>query len=185
MIINELEGNLMKNEKIKVFSPIWITLTGLFTAMVVVLSSFGIPVPGGHLYLNDVVICIAALIMDPLASFIIGGIGSFLGDFFFYPTPMFVSLVTHGIQAVVISLIVRKLFRDRPLLSHIVAVTVGALIMITGYTLGRAFIYASPETAMIKLPFQILQAAVGAILSVILVYKFKLREKLYRTINLT
>ena len=98
---------------------------------------------------------------------------------------MFVSLVTHGIQAVVISLIVRKLFRNRPLLSHIVAVTVGALIMITGYTLGRAFIYASPETAMVKLPFQILQAAVGAILSLILVYKFKLREKLYRTINLT
>ena len=31
-----------------------ITLTGILMAMNIVLSSFGIPVPGGHLYLNDI-----------------------------------------------------------------------------------------------------------------------------------
>ena len=33
-----------------------ITLTGVLMAMNIVMSSFGVPVPGGHLYLNDAVI---------------------------------------------------------------------------------------------------------------------------------
>ena len=33
-----------------------ITVTAVLMAMNVALSSFGVPVPGGHLYLNDVVI---------------------------------------------------------------------------------------------------------------------------------
>ena len=82
----------------------WMCITGMLMALNVVLSSFGIPVPGGHLYLNDIVICTASIILDPLGAFVVGGIGAFLGDFFFYPTPMFVSLATHGLQAVVISL---------------------------------------------------------------------------------
>lgn len=73
-----------------------------------VLSSFNIPVPGGHFYLNDVIIVAAALSLDPLGAFLVGGVGAFLGDFFFYPLPMFVSLATHGLEAVVISLFARR-----------------------------------------------------------------------------
>ena len=83
----------------------WIALTGLFMGINIIMSSFGIPVPGGHLYLCDLIICTAALLFDPLSAFIVGGIGSFVGDILFYPAPMFVSLVTHGLQAAVISLI--------------------------------------------------------------------------------
>ena len=75
------------------------------------MSSFGIPVPGGHLYLCDVVICLAAILLDPAEAFVVGGIGSFIGDLIFYPLPMFVSLVTHGLQAVVISLISHRMFK--------------------------------------------------------------------------
>mgnify|MGYP002625717026 FL=1 len=98
-----------KNSQVK-----WIAITGLFMAFNIIMSSFGIPVPGGHLYLCDVIICTAALLLDPLAAFIVGGVGSFLGDLLFYPAPMFVSLVTHGLQAVVISVIAaRGLYLDR------------------------------------------------------------------------
>ena len=34
----------------------WLTVTALLTAMNVAMSSFGVPVPGGHFYLNDIVI---------------------------------------------------------------------------------------------------------------------------------
>jgi len=84
-------------------STVKITITALFMAMNIVLSSFSIPVPGGHLYLNDIVICLASILLNPLEAFIVGGIGAFLGDLLFYPAPMFVSLVTHGLQAIVIS----------------------------------------------------------------------------------
>lgn len=149
---------------------LWLTVTAMLTAINVVLSSFSIPVPGGHLYLNDVVICTAAILLDPLGAFVVGGIGAFLGDFFFYPAPMFVSLVTHGLQAVVISLIVRHVWTRHRMLSAILAVAVGAGIMVAGYSLGRAYIYSTPEYAILKLPFQVLQATVGAVAAVVLCF---------------
>lgn len=145
-----------------------LTLAAVFMAMNIALSSFGLPVPGGHLYLNDVVICLAALLLGPFEAFAVGGIGAFLGDLFFYPTPMFVSLVTHGVQAIVISLIAHKALKEKPVAASILAVTVGAIIMIVGYTLGRAYIYATPETALLKLPYQIMQAALGAVIGTLL-----------------
>ena len=86
-----------------------ICVTALFMALNILMSSFGVPVPGGRCYLNDVIICTAAILLDdPKAAFLVGGVGAFLGDLFFYPTPMFVSLATHGLQAVVICLVAHK-----------------------------------------------------------------------------
>ncbi len=152
------------------------TVTAMLMAMNIALSSFGVPVPGGHLYLNDIVICTAGILLNPFGAFMVGGIGAFLGDFFFYPTPMFVSLVTHGLQAVVISLCTRHAFSDCKIKAFGagLGVFLGAIIMITGYSLGRAFIYSTPEYALLKLPFQILQAVVGAVAAMILCFRFKL-----------
>lgn len=149
-------------------------VTAMLMAMNIALSSFGVPVPGGHLYLNDIVICTAGILLNPFGAFMVGGIGAFLGDFFFYPTPMFVSLVTHGLQAVVISLCTRHTFSNRKALGAGLGVLLGAVIMVTGYSLGRAFIYSTPEYAILKLPFQILQAVVGAVAAMILCFRFKL-----------
>ena len=68
-------------------NTMWLCTTAVLMAMNVAFSSFGVPVAGGHLYLNDIVICTAAIILDPLAAFMVGGVGAFLGDLFFYPTP--------------------------------------------------------------------------------------------------
>ena len=149
----------------------WLCICGLLMAMNVALSSFGVPVPGGHLYLNDVIICTAAILLDPLAAFTVGGVGAFLGDLFFYPTPMFVSLVTHGLQAVVISVFSHYVLKKHPVLSSGIGVALGAVIMVVGYSLGRAFIYSTPEYALLKLPYQILQAVVGAVFGMVLCWK--------------
>ena len=133
----------------------WLTVCGFLMAMNTVLSSFNIPVPGGHFYLNDVFIVAAALSLDPL--------GAFLGDFFFYPLPMFVSLATHGLEAVVISLFARR-YGKKNLPLTFFGVFLGALIVVIGYSLGRAYVYSTPEYSLIKLPFEILQAGIGAIL---------------------
>ena len=152
----------------RVYSTRKLCYTALFMALNIALSSFGVPVPGGHLYLNDIVICLAALVLDPVSAFFVGGVGAFLGDLFFYPAPMFVSLVTHGLQAVVISLIAGRKEKLTPVPRAVLAVFAGAIIMVVGYSLGRAFIYSTPEYAWLKLPFQILQAAVGAVMGVLL-----------------
>lgn len=162
-----------KNHKI---TTRWMCVTALFMALNVVMSSFSIPVPGGHLYMNDVIICTAAILLDPLSAFIVGGIGAFLGDLFFYPTPMFVSLVTHGLQAVVISLFAHRVLKKHPALASGIGVTIGAVIMVVGYSLGRAFLYSTPEYALLKLPYQILQAAVGAVVGMLLCWKCGIRS---------
>ena len=149
----------------------WLTVTAMLMALNIAMSSFGIPVPGGHLYLNDAIICTAAILLDPLGAFIVGGVGAFLGDFFFYPAPMFVSLVTHGLQAVVVSLCAHKLFGERRGRAALVGVILGVVINVVGYSIGRAFVYATPEAAMLKFPFQVFQASFGAVVSMLLCFK--------------
>ena len=155
-----------------------IAIAAVFMAMNIVLSSFGIPVPGGHLYLCDIPICLAAILLDPFSAFVVGGVGSFIGDMLFYPAPMFVSLVTHGIQGIAISLISHRLLKSRPKLASSVAVSVGVVILVVGYTLGRAYVYSTPEYALIKLPFEFLQGIVGAVVGMILCWRCGIR-KLY------
>lgn len=150
---------------------VWLCTTAMLMALNIAMSSFGVPVPGGHLYMNDIVICTAAILLDPVGAFMVGGVGAFLGDFFFYPTPMFVSLVTHGLQAVVISLCSHRLLKKHPVLASGIGVAIGAVIMVVGYSLGRAFIYSTPEYAIMKLPYQILQAVVGAVVGMLLCWK--------------
>lgn len=149
-------------------TTLWLCTTAMLMALNVVMSSFGVPVPGGHLYMNDIVICTAAILLDPFAAFLVGGVGAFLGDLFFYPTPMFVSLVTHGLQAIVISVFSHYILKKHPVISSGIGVTLGAVIMVVGYSLGRAFIYSTPEYAILKLPYQILQAVIGAVLGMVL-----------------
>lgn len=170
------EKNISKKK-----TTLWLCVTALFMALNVAMSSFGVPVPGGHLYLNDIIICTAAILLDPLAAFIVGGVGAFLGDLLFYPLPMFVSLVTHGLQAVVISVFSHYVLKKHPVLASGIGVAMGAILMVIGYSLGRAFIYSTPEYAILKLPYQILQATVGAIIGMLLCWKCNVR-KLYQRV---
>lgn len=149
----------------------WITVTAVFMGMNIALCAFGIPVPGGHLYLNDVVICTASLLLDPVGAFIVGGIGAFLGDFIFYPIPMFVSLAAHGLQAAAISMLFHSLFPGRRRLAAGISVTIGAVIMVTLYTLGKIYVYSTFEYAMIKLPYEIAQALLGIAGSMLLCFR--------------
>ena len=161
----------------------WLTTTALFMAMTVVMSSFSIPVPGGHLYLCDAVICTAAILLDPVAAFLAGGVGSFLGDLLFYPLPMFVSLASHGLQAVVISVFAHYVLKKHPALAAGLGVTLGGILMVIGYSLGRAFLYSTPEYAILKLPYEILQATIGAVIGMLLCWKGGLRT-LYHKIQI-
>lgn len=162
-----------------------LTLAAVLMAMNVIMSSsiLSLPVPGGHMYLNDVIICTAAVLLEPFYAFLVGGLGAFLGDFLFYQPPMFVSLVTHGVQAVVISLFVHRLFREKRMAGSILGALLGLVITVTGYTLGRAYLYSTPAYAAAKFPFQILQTLVGEALALLLCWKagvVKLYEKQFK-----
>ena len=166
------------------FSAKKLTFTAVLMAMNIIMSTsvLSVPVPGGHMYLNDVVIVTAAVLLDPFCAFLVGGVGAFIGDMLFYPAPMFVSLVTHGLQAVVISLVAHRTLRNKPVAASIVGAVLGWIICFTGYTLGRAYVYSTPAYAVAKFPFQVAQTAVGSALALLLCWKcgiVRLYEKWY------
>ena len=157
-----------------------ITMTALFMALNIAMSSFGIPVPGGHLYLCDVIICLASILLNPLYAFVAGGIGSFIAALIFYPQAMFVSLVVHGLQAIVISVISHYTLKKHPKLASGIGVTVGGIIMVIGYTLGKIYVYSTLQYAIIKLPYEIAQAALGAVLGMLLCWTFGIGRLYHR-----
>ena len=168
---------MKNNETPRRFSVLWITTCGLFMALTIILSSFGVPVPGGKLYLCDIAITTAAILLDPIGAMIVGGLGAFIGDALFYPAPMFVSLVVHGLQAYVISWIAHNTFKNKPIIGAIVGVSVGAVILVTGYTLGKIYVYSTFEYAMIKLPYEIAQAVIGIVCGLFLTYGLGLKKR--------
>ena len=90
---------------------------------------------------------------------------------------MFVSLASHGLEAVVVSLCAHNLFKEKKALGAGIGVVLGAIIMVIGYTLGRAFVYSTPEYAIIKLPFEILQAGIGAVMGMVLRFSRNLAQR--------
>lgn len=82
-----------------------------------------------------------------------------------------------------ISLFSHYVLKKHPVLSSGIGVAIGAVIMVVGYSLGRAFIYSTPEYALLKLPYQILQAAVGAVFGMLLCWKCGIRKLYNKGIN--
>ena len=165
-----------KSSMARPFSVLWLTTCAMFMALTIILSSFGVPVPGGKLYLCDIAITTAAILLDPLGAMLVGGIGSFLGDAIFYPAPMFVSLVVHGLQAFVISWCAHNLFKNKPFYGALVGVILGCIILVGGYTLGKIYVYSNFETAMLKMPYEIAQGVLGASCGLLLTYGMGLRK---------
>lgn len=159
-----------------------LTVTALLMALNIIMSTsvLSVPVPGGHMYLNDVIIVTAAILLQPFNAFLVGGVGAFIGDMLFYPAPMFVSLAVHGLQAVIISLFVHRWMKEKPFLASLMGTFAGWVITFSGYSLGRAYVYSTPAYAVAKLPFQILQTAVGSAIALFLCWGAPHLVRLYQ-----
>lgn len=139
----------MKNKK-AFFTTKWIAYTAMTTALVIATSFIPpVPVPPfGNLYWCDAVIFLAAYLLDPLAAFITGGIGTFLYDVIHGNSAMmFASLIIHGLQAAAVSALLHYVFPKRfkklePLWAGIASVA-GGIIVIAGYFILRYWITGS------------------------------------------
>lgn len=149
--------------------------TAMFMALCAAAGFWGIPVMTAHIYLTDLVVCMAALLLPPPWAAAACGVGAFLGDLLFYPQAMIVTLIVRTLQGLVISLMSRHAFRSRPGTAVVAAVVPGAAIMAAGYTLGHIVMYGAAETAFITYTVpQIVQAVFGAALAVLLYRRFHL-----------
>lgn len=163
------------------FSTKWIAYTALLTAFVVATNFIpAIATPVGRIYWVDGVVLLAAFLMDPVAAFIAGGVGSLLYDVFQSPSMMLPSLLIHGLQGAVVSALLH-LAPPRRLgkwewIKAIICSLVGAVIVVTGYFIYRVVTRGTP-VAVASIPRNIVQEIIGISIAMVLCYAttFKLQ----------
>ena len=175
----------MKNKK-AFFTTKWIAYTAMLTALVIA-TSFIPPVPippFGSLYWCDGIIFLTAYLLDPLAAFITGGIGTFLYDVIHgNAAMMFASLIIHGLQAAAVSAIMhytrpKKLKKLEPLWAGVASV-VGGAIVIAGYFILRYYINGYELIACgYKAVANVIQEVVGITIGMIICYATTFKQQL-------
>lgn len=168
------------NTKI-LYSTKWIAYTALFTAFVVATNFIpAIATPVGRIYWVDGVVLLAAYLLDPVAAFIAGGIGSLLYDVFQSPSMMLPSLLIHGLQGAVVSALLHLVPPRRPVkwewIKALICSLIGAVIVVLGYFIYRVITRGTP-VAVASIPRNIVQEIIGISIAMVLCYAttFKLQ----------
>ncbi len=157
-------------------------LTALTTIMTFVIR---IPYPGtgGYFNFGDIMVMLGGLLLGPVGGFFVGGVGSAIADIIGFPLFAPITLIVKGFEGMAVGYLgsrarehVRLNVRD------VIAVLVGAIIMLIGYFLGEVFFLGVPvEMAIVELvTINLVQVAIGG--SVTLLIGPTIRSYL-RTIN--
>lgn len=171
----------MKNKK-AFFTTKWITYTAMLTALVVA-TGFIPPIPtaAGRIYWVDGMVLIAAYLMDPLAAFIAGGIGSLLYDVFASPAMMVPSLIIHGLQGAVVSALLHYVvpnhFKKWEWVKAIIASVAGAVIVVMGYFTYRCITLGVP-VAVTNIPRNVIQETIGITIAMVICYATTFKQQL-------
>ena len=180
----------MKNKR-AYFTTKWIAYTAMLTALVVATGYIpGIPVLTGKIYWCDFVIYMAAYITDPIAAFIVGGVGTTFFDLFgingtaYNAIP---SLFIHGVQGLLASTLFFVWRKFAPfkkntkteVIGAVISSILPALIVIFGYFLKRlTWEHVAVEVALYKMPANILQEIIGITLALIILYATSFKRQL-------
>ncbi|MCJ7793416.1 ECF transporter S component [Candidatus Bathyarchaeota archaeon] len=158
---------------------------GVMAALVAVATFFPqIPIPATKGYLNfgDIMIFISALTFGPIVGGFAGGVGSAISDVaggYAYFAPF--TLIIKGAEGLIAGLISNRLSRKR----DIIAVIIAGSEMVTGYFLAEFFGLSEGWAALVELPANVVQIAVGGIIgiSVAIILRKRLPEawRNYRT----
>ena len=166
-------------------SAVNLALLAIFTALTTIMTAvIQIPYPGtsGYFNLGDAMVMLGGLLLGPIGGFFVGGVGSAVGDlvggYAFYAPITFIVKGLEGMAVGYLSSRVRE--HARVNIQDIIAVIVGAGVMLLGYFIAQFFLYgavaAIGELVAVNLP----QVTIGGL--VVLLIGPTIRSYL-RTIN--
>ena len=152
----------MQNAK----SPaIRMSIVAVTTALVAVFTiAIRIPTPlGGYVSLCDVAVTFVSYTFGPITGLIAGGLGTAIADLVGgFGQWASVSFVVHGLEALIIALIVR--INPDSLFYRIVSALVAVVIVAGGYFLLTGAFLVGFGAALPEVPANIVQSAVGVLL---------------------
>lgn len=161
-----------------------LVLTALFMALTTVSTMFiRIPLPFGYVNLGDVFVFLSVFVLGCFYGTIAAGFGSAFADLVGYITYAPGTFIIKSTMAIVAWLVFRLLFKTTKsaVISEIIAGVIGAIIMAFGYFFYETLFFCSAGVAILNLPYNLIQGAVGVILSTIIMrvlFATKILEKL-------
>lgn len=169
------------NSKI-IYGTKWIAYTAVLTALVVATMAIpAVPTVAGRIYWVDGMVLLAAYLMDPVAAFIAGGLGSLLYDAIISPHMMVATLLIHGLQGAVVSATLHYVpptrFKKWEWVKAIICSLVGAVIVVLGYFTYRCITSGVP-TAVASIPRNIIQEVIGISIAMVLCYATTFKKQL-------
>ena len=141
----------------------------LFTALTMISTLLiRIPLPLGYVHLGDGLVFLSVFVLGPIWGVVAAGLGSALADVIGYIAYTPATLVIKSLMAVCAWLIYKALTKTfkKEIFAEIIGGVVGSLVMAFGYFLFEAFLYASAGVAIVNVPWNILQGAVGIAVAV-------------------
>ena len=166
-----------------------IAVTGVMTGLVMAFTYFGVNLGTAYVNLGDAMVFAAGALFGPVTGMIAGGLGAMLMDLIVYPATFVFTLFIKGIEGALCGVLLKyampKLTRGKyPLLQVILGVAammLCALFMAAGYFGTNVLFWGegdSPATrlsgALLQLPIDIAQGAVGCAIAALLIYAVRL-----------
>ena len=173
---------MTKSKSKIIFSTKWIAYTALLTAFVAATMAIpSVPTVAGKIYWVDGMVLIAAYLMDPVAAFIAGGMGSFIYDALQAPHMMVATLIIHGLQGAVVSALLHyvppKNLNKWEWIKAIICSLVGAVIVVLGYFSYRCITSGVP-TAVASIARNVIQEVIGISIAMVLCYATTFKKQL-------
>jgi len=119
----------------------------------------------GYIHLGDTGVYFSAFAFGPIIGALAGGLGTGLADLlsgYAYYAP--ISFVVHGLQGLLAGYLAYRAAIGRQILGWVL----GSLVMIAGYFLAELILYGV-GAALVEVPGNIIQAAVGGVIAIPLV----------------
>jgi len=142
-----------------------LTMIGLFIALICIATMFfKIPIPYGYAHLGNGFIFLAAALTGNYGAMIAAGFGSaladMLGGWYQWVLP---TLIIKSIMGLVTAFIMPKP-ANLKLPATFLAVFLGALVMVLGYTIAGSIMYGSVAAGVAQIPGLVAENVVGIVL---------------------
>lgn len=158
-----------------------IVFTGLFAALVCVLTMLHIPIGNGYIHVGDSLIYLSSMLLPFPCGLIAGGIGGGLSDLFSgYPVYFLPTLIVKAINSLVIYIVAK---RDGKIINvrSVLAVIISGIVTVFGYYLVAVILYGGFKAQLATIPGNIIQAIGSAVIFIVLGLAFdaaKLKDRL-------
>lgn len=155
-----------------------LVLTALITAMGTIATMFfKVPVGTGYIHLGDTMVLLAAMLLPRKHAIFAGSVGLCLADILsgyavWAPWSFFIKLVMVLIMQKALATAMEKGENNHHILGvpvpEMIGFVVAAVWTVAGYYIAEGIIYGNWTAPMLGVPFNALQVAVGAVLSVLI-----------------